>query len=75
MVTTKYRVWWKPQVPMKSFIVEVPDVQTGRFVEVILADYDLFQFDNKVKPDYCNMGGTQFYNEEDQEWEDVEDDE
>jgi len=25
------------------------------------ADYDLFQFKNKIKPDYCNAGGLNIY--------------
>lgn len=74
-MTTKFRVWWKPQVPMESFIVEVPDVQTGRLVEEILANYDQFQYENNIKPDYCNTGGVQYWDEELQEWCDVDDDE
>ena len=31
-----------------------------------LADYDLFQFDNNIKPDYCNAGGLEVFEEE--EW-------
>jgi len=53
------RVWWVPQVPMKSFIVPISSVSEGVKVLEVLADYDLFQFKNKVKPDYCNAGGLQ----------------
>lgn len=70
-----YRVWWKPQVPMEeSFYVEVPDGDLGRFIEQVLADYDLFQYENRIKPDYCNVGGTQIFNEETKEWEDLDED-
>ena len=44
----------------------------------VLADYDLFQFKHKVKPDYCNAGGLRRF-ESDGEggfaWFDVDDDE
>ena len=36
----------------------------------ILAAYDCFQYNHKVKPDYCNIGGLQQYDEDTGEWED-----
>ena len=36
----------------------------------ILAAYDCFQYNHKVKPDYCNIGGLQQYDEDSGEWED-----
>lgn len=53
----KLKVWWIPQVPMKAFEVEVLTVDEGRKISEVLANYDLFQFENRVKPDYCNAGG------------------
>ena len=53
----KLQVWWVPQVPMKSFTVDVSTVEEGVKVMRVLANYDRFQFENKVKPDYCNAGG------------------
>lgn len=63
------RVWWVPQVPMKAFVYEVPDQETAELVVDILAQYDLFQFENRIKPDYCNAGGIQAW--EDGEWVEV----
>lgn len=60
------RVWWIPQIPMKSFYVSVETVEEGKKIVEILAEYDLFQFDNKVKPDYSNAGGLEIF--EDGEW-------
>ena len=57
----KLRVWWIPQIPMKSFLVPVDSVIEGAKVMKILADYDQFQYDNRVKPDYCNIGGLQVF--------------
>lgn len=68
-----YRVWWIPQVPMNPFYVLVESVEQGVRVMDILADYDLFQFENKIKPDYTNMGGVQVF--EGGEWCDWYDEE
>lgn len=65
------RVWWIPQVPMQPFFVHVPDVEQGVRILHALAQYDLFQFDNNVKPDYCNAGGLMMWDGD--EWVDWED--
>ena len=40
-----------------------------------LANYDLFQFENNIKPDYCNAGGLEEFNGKDWlEWEDEDGD-
>lgn len=51
------RVWWVPQVPMKAFTVDVASVEEGVKIMAVLADYDIFQYENDVKPDFCNAGG------------------
>jgi len=51
------QVWWVPQVPMKSFDVDVGSVAEGVKIMDVLASYDAFQLENRVKPDYCNAGG------------------
>lgn len=56
---TKLRVWHIPQMPMKPFHVEVVSVKDAKLVLNALANYDLFQFENKVKPDYCNAQGLE----------------
>ncbi len=69
----KLRVWWIPQVPMKAFRVEVETPQEAKKLLSILADYDIFQFENKIKPDYSNAGGLEVYeNEKWNEWYDSE---
>lgn len=57
----KLRVWWVPQVPMESFKVDVETVAEGVKLMRVLADYDAFQFENNVKPDYSNVGGLQMF--------------
>lgn len=67
---SKLRVWWVPQVPMESFYIPVNSPEEGKKIMDILAAYDCFQYNHKVKPDYCNIGGLQQYDEDTGEWED-----
>jgi len=62
------RVWWIPQVPMKPFTVSVDSVKSAKLVLETLADYDIFQLDNNIKPDFSNAGGLTIF--EDDEWSD-----
>ena len=67
------RVWHIPQVPMKAFHVRVKNIREAKLVLDTLAFYDLFQYDNNIKPDYCNTGGLEvFHNGAWEEWEDEE---
>lgn len=66
----KLRVWWIPQVPMGAFYIPVESPEEGQKVMNILAAYDCFQYNHNVKPDYCNIGGLQQYDEDTCEWED-----
>lgn len=68
-MSKKLRVWWIPQVPMKPFRVTVPDVKTARLMLDALAQYDLFQLENNIKPDFCNAGGLECFDQDgDGEW-------
>ena len=70
------RVWWIPQVPGEAFHVRVKSVEQAKFTITLLADYDQFQLDQRVKGDYSNAGGLQMWDgEEWTEWysEDGED--
>lgn len=65
------RVWWIPQVPGEPFRVPVQGFVEAWLVLTTLADYDNFQFENKIKPDFSNAGGLEeFDGKEWQEWED-----
>ena len=61
------RIWWIPQVPMRPFRVPVKTVDEAILLLDTLADYDLFQYNNNVKPDYCNAGGLEIL-DEDGDW-------
>lgn len=72
------RVWWIPQVPGAAFEVPVESEEQGRWLCNVLADYDAFQYEHHVKPDYCNAGGVQVYEVIDNglgDWYDLEEDE
>ena len=69
----KMRVWWCPQIGHGlSFYVPVKTVEEAKRLMDTLAAYDQFQFENNIKPDFCNAGGLQVWDEENQEWLDWE---
>lgn len=68
MTKQKLQVWHIPQVPMKAFKVSVNSVAEGAKLMSVLANYDLFQYENRVKPDYANMNGLNIWNEEEGEF-------
>lgn len=53
-----------------TFYVPVKTVEDGKRLLDTLAVYDAFQLQNKVKPDYCNTGGLQIFDESEGEWND-----
>lgn len=55
------RVWHVPQIPGNEFHVPVTSPEEAKKILDILANYDLFQFQNNIKPDYCNMAGLEVY--------------
>jgi len=59
------RVWWVPQIPGKSFIIPVASVVEAKQILDTLAEYDLFQFKHRIKPDYCNAGGLSVFDSTD----------
>jgi len=63
MENGQLKVWWKPQVPMKSFEVLVDNLKEAHLLLDVLAEYDLFQLKHKIKGDYCNVGGLLIWDE------------
>lgn len=67
----KMRVWWMPQVGADAiFYIPVNTAEEAKKFMDILAAYDCFQYNHRIKPDYCNTGGVQVWDEETQEWND-----
>jgi hypothetical protein len=67
------RIWWIPQIPGKPFHWPVADFAQAALMLDALAGYDDFQFAQRIKGDYANMGGLQIFDGE--QWEDWEDEE
>lgn len=55
------RVVWIPQLGGSTFYTHVESVDEGVRVMDLLAAYDLFQYEHKIKPDYANMGFLERY--------------
>lgn len=67
---TKFRVVHIPQVGHGiSYVKEVKTLEEGKLLMDTLAEYDQFQFENNIKPDYSNATFFEYYNEEDKEWQ------
>ena len=64
-------------MPMKAFEVWVNNLEEAALLLDTLANYDQFQYDNNIKPDYCNAGGLMIWDNEDEngicwiDWYDV----
>jgi hypothetical protein len=52
---------------MKAFEVEVDTPEEGAKLLDTLANYDIFQYENGVKPDYSNAGGLLMFDPDDDE--------
>ena len=58
----KLRVWWIPQLgSCPPFHVEVRTLAEGKTLLGALAQYDLFQLDHNIKPDFANAGGLEYF--------------
>jgi hypothetical protein len=63
------QVWWIPQVGMsKVFTVDVATPEEGGKLLEVLAQYDLYQWKNRIKPDYSNAGGLRQWDADEGEW-------
>jgi len=69
------RIWHIPQVPSNNpYHIPVKDVEEAVRILPILWNYDTYQFENKIKPDYSNVSGLECWNEDTKEWEEYYDD-
>lgn len=59
------RIWWVPQIPMKSFTANVANLVEAKLLLDTLAEYDLFQLAHNIKPDFANAGGLSIFDETD----------
>jgi hypothetical protein len=59
------QIYWFPQVGGKMFTYPVDSLEHAVSMLDMLAKYDLFQFENKIKGDYTNHGGLQIWSKDD----------
>lgn len=68
----KFRVWWIPQIPLrrgqKPFYAEAPNFKTALLIDETLGRYDIYQYENRVKPDFSNVGGIQVWDATENDW-------
>lgn len=65
----KFRIWHNCQIgAVDNFYIYVDDINTAWKIMNVLWDYDLFQYNNNIKPDYCNASGLEYFDVEDDEW-------
>lgn len=64
----KLRVSHFPQIPCKAFTVDVKNLEEAKKISDVLANYDLFQLENRIKPDYANATVIEEFDEETREW-------
>lgn len=55
------RVYWIPQVPMDPFHWNVDTVEEAARTIHMLAEYDIFLFNTKVRSDFANAGGLEIF--------------
>ena len=55
------QVWHIPQIPGKAFRFDVKDPREAAVLLRALALYDIFQFENRIKPDYSNAAGLEVF--------------
>lgn len=65
-----FRVCWCPQVPMQPYERSVESLALAGYAIEILAAYDLYLFEKKLKPDYTNAGWVEAWTQEEgwQNW-------
>lgn len=73
----KLRIWHIPQVPAKGdadiFRVDVKTTDEAVLILRVLWKYDIFQFDRKIKPDFSNASGLEYWDKDDKEWQEYYD--
>jgi hypothetical protein len=67
----KMRVWWVPQIgsgESEKFFIPVESVEEAKKYMDVLAAYDAFQYNHDIKPDYCNAGGLEVWDDDENSW-------
>lgn len=67
----KLRVFHIPQIGMKGkpFTFPVSSIEEAKKMILLIDVYDIYQYENHIKPDFCNMTDLEVWNEAENEWE------
>lgn len=68
----KFKMWYIPQMPMKAFEFKTDTSAEALAALDLITDFSIFEYDNNVKPDYCDMSGISQWDETEQEWFDYD---
>lgn len=77
-MSERYRVYYIPQVPMKAFTVEVTGLDAAQLLLDTIIKFSIFEFENKVKPDYSDACGIERWEEDSEtgwDWFELDEDE
>ena len=71
-MNNQLRVWHSPQIPGEPFYVDVSSPDDAKRILNLLGEYDAFQYEQNIKPDYSNVGGLEILGDDGiwVEWED-----
>lgn len=68
----RFRAVYVPQVPMHALTVEVSSLEQAVIALESITALSIFEFENRVKPDYSDFGTIERWDDEEQDWEDVD---
>lgn len=72
---SRFKAWYIPQIPMKAFEVERDTAAEAKAALDLITDFSIFEYDNKIKPDYADVGGVMEWDDAESDWIDYEPDE
>ena len=73
---TRFRVWWIPQVPGEPFYSEeLMSFAEARAIEHTLSRYDMFLLENRIRLDFSNTGGIEYWDETEGAWVSIDESE
>lgn len=64
-------MWYIPQISMPAFEREFDSLLDAANALELLTGFALFEYANKVKPDYSDAGGVLYFDSNEQDWYDV----
>lgn len=70
---TQFRAVYVPQVPMHALTVEAPTLEKAVYALESVIALSIFEYENRVKPDYSDFACIEHWNGVD--WEFVDDEE